>query len=88
MEEGNWTKSDFIFKRQLGAGQFGVVYEAVERSSSQTVAIKIVSKSKISSEVLYGRLKREVEIHSKLDHRHICKMYGYFTDQNHVYLVL
>jgi hypothetical protein len=24
-----WNKSDFIFKKQLGMGQFGVVYEAI-----------------------------------------------------------
>lgn len=53
-----WSKSDFIFKTQLGAGQFGVVYEAVEKSSLHPVAIKIIPKNKIVSKVLYKRLQR------------------------------
>jgi serine/threonine protein kinase len=61
-----WTKSDFIFKRQLGVGQFGVVYEAMEKYSNFPVAIKIINKNKITSETLYKRLKREVEIHCRL----------------------
>jgi serine/threonine protein kinase len=83
-----WSKSDFIFKKQLGMGQFGVVYEAVERSSSFPVAVKIIAKNKVNSEVLIKRLKREIEVHSRLKYEHICGLYGYFSDQNHIYLVL
>lgn len=88
MKEQEWSRSDFIFNKQLGIGQFGIVYEALERHSDRVVAIKIIPKNKITSETLYRRLQREVEIHSRLKHEAICKMYGYFTDSKHVYLVL
>jgi serine/threonine protein kinase len=58
--EEKWNKSDFLFKRQLGVGQFGMVYEAVERNSCFPVAIKIIPKNKVNSETLYKRLKREI----------------------------
>jgi serine/threonine protein kinase len=84
----DWDKSDFIFKRQLGVGQFGIVYEAMEKNSCFPVAIKIIPKNKVTSEVLYKRLKREIEVHSRLKFDHICRLFGYFTDANHIYLVL
>lgn len=83
-----WCKSDFIFKKQLGMGQFGVVYEAIERNSSFPVAVKIIPKNKVNSEILIKRLKREIEVHSRLKYEYICGLYGYFSDQNHIYLVL
>jgi serine/threonine protein kinase len=46
---GEWNKADFIFKRQLGVGQFGVVYEAMEKNSCFPVAIKIIPKNKVTT---------------------------------------
>jgi len=69
-------------------GQFGVVYEAMEKNSYAAVAIKIIAKNKINSTVLIKRLQGEIEVHSRLKHQFICRLYGYFTDQNHIYLVL
>ena len=34
------TKADFIFSRQVGAGTYGVVWQAVRRLDGNTYAIK------------------------------------------------
>lgn len=65
-----------------------MVYEALDRQSYKELAIKIVPKDKITSEVLHRRLQREIEIHSRLNHVNVCRMYGYFVDERYVYIVL
>ncbi|CAO3612379.1 unnamed protein product [Cunninghamella echinulata] len=83
-----WIIKDFDVGKHLGTGKFGNVYMAKEKSSEKVVALKILIKKEIQEANVIHFLKREVEIHSHLRHRHILRMYGYFQDDQHVYLVL
>ena len=52
------------------------------------VAIKKVSKELLKKANIMLRFKEEIELHSKLDHPNIVKLYGVFEEENHICLVL
>ncbi|KAL3319345.1 Serine/threonine-protein kinase plk4 [Cichlidogyrus casuarinus] len=79
---------DFEFYNLLGNGGFADVYRARSRVTGQEVAVKIIEKAKIRKNYLVNRVRREVEIHSRLKHPSIVELYTCFEDSNSVYLVL
>ena len=86
-EEARREIRDFydMSKNELGKGSYGVVKLARLRGTQAQRAIKIIDKSKVSN---VERFKLEVEITMKLDHPSILRLYDYFEDAKHVYLVL
>jgi tRNA A-37 threonylcarbamoyl transferase component Bud32 len=62
-------------RRPLGSGGVGVVYEAVDRDTGATVAIKTLHD--VTPEGLY-RLKREFRLLQGLEHRNVCQHYELF----------
>ncbi|CAI5738574.1 unnamed protein product [Hyaloperonospora brassicae] len=88
--EGNpkWGMDDFIVTRNLGQGKFGNVYLAKEKCSNATVALKVLFRSQLTRDGGPSNLKREVEVHVRLSHPNILRMYGYFYDDSCVYMLL
>lgn len=84
----NWTLDDFELGAPLGAGQFGQVWLAREKKSGFILSLKIINKNIIKDNESYKQLRRELEIHSKLDNPYILKYYGHFHDQNNIYLII
>ena len=83
-----WKVSDFEFKQIIGEGKFGKVYKAIDRKSRTPLAIKKISKFFVEKTNNLHNLRREVEIHCRLHHPNIIRLYGYFHDKKSVYLVL
>lgn len=85
-----WTTKDFDFGRPLGKGKFGSVYLAREKRSihKAIVAIKILFKSQLQKAGVEHQFRRELEIQSHLKHPNILRMYGWFHDENRIYLIL
>uniref|UniRef100_A0A1I7W411 Aurora kinase n=1 Tax=Loa loa TaxID=7209 RepID=A0A1I7W411_LOALO len=83
-----WSLDDFEIGRPLGRGRFGKVYLAREKESKFVVAIKVVYKSDLVESNLKRQLQREIEIQYHLRHPNILRLYGYFHDDDRVYLVL
>jgi serine/threonine protein kinase len=79
---------DFELGRELGEGIFGHVYLARTKREQKIVALKVLYKRTLEKELVVEQLKREVEIHSRLKHDNIVRMYSYFHDSDKVYLVL
>lgn len=52
-----------------------------------TFSLKI-DKTMVHRNGMAGRVNKEVNYHSKLNHTSIIKLYTYFEDANYVYLVL
>ena len=50
-------------------------------------ALKVLSKAKIIEEGLLDNVTRELKICLFLDHPNIAKLYGFFSDYNHIYLL-
>jgi aurora kinase len=79
-----WSLPDFEVKQRLGSGETADVYLAVHRESGQTVVLKSIYRAKVS----FVKLKQEVELHARLLHPHIIRLFGYFCSEQLVYLVL
>ena len=61
-------------KRTLGEGSFGKVKLAVHLVSGQEVALKIISRKKLISRDMAGRVEREIQYLQLLRHPHIIKL--------------
>lgn len=83
-----WTLDDFDIGKPLGRGKFGNVYLAREKKSKYVVALKVLFKSQLQKSQVEHQLRREIEIQSHLRHPNILRLYGYFYDENRVYLIL
>ncbi|XP_074650005.1 serine/threonine-protein kinase PLK4-like [Tubulanus polymorphus] len=82
------TIEDFEVLNLLGKGGFACVYRARSITTGQEVAIKMIDKKLMHAACMVDRVKKEVEIHSRLKHPTILELYSYFEDANYVYLVL
>ncbi len=61
-------------QRTLGEGSFGKVKLAQHRVSGQQVALKIISRKKLLSKDMAGRVEREISYLQLLRHPHIIKL--------------
>lgn len=67
----------YSVKKTLGEGSFGKVKLAVHRVSGQEVALKIISRKKLISRDMAGRVEREIQYLQLLRHPHIIKLYAF-----------
>ncbi len=79
---------DFELGMKLGKGKFSSVYLAREKATNYIVALKILNKFEVQR--LFGEklIVREIKIHSYVDHPNIIKLYGFFHDEQNIYLIL
>ena len=61
-------------KRTLGEGSFGKVKLATHQVTKQEVALKIISRKKLISRDMAGRVEREIQYLQLLRHPHIIKL--------------
>ena len=61
-------------KKTLGEGSFGKVKLAKHRITGQEVAMKIISRRKLISRDMAGRVEREIQYLQLLRHPHIIKL--------------
>lgn len=60
--------------RILGEGSFGKVKLAIHQPSGRQVALKIISRRKLLSRDMVGRVEREIQYLQLLRHPHIIKL--------------
>lgn len=90
-EERPWSLQDLEMGRALGKGKFGSVYRAVDKSTRAPVALKVLHKGCLlrgAPETQLLQLRREVEIQSRLCHPGVLRLWGYFHDEAHAYILL
>lgn len=85
-----YSLADFFVPKVglLGQGQFGQVMKVMERASKRQLVLKKLSKQALLDEGAVRQFQREVEIHSRLFHPHIVRMYAYFHDAECCYLLM
>ena len=71
---GGTRIGQYSVKKTLGEGSFGKVKLAVHRVSGQEVALKIISRKKLISRDMAGRVEREIQYLQLLRHPHIIKL--------------
>jgi serine/threonine protein kinase len=76
-------------KRQvLGTGAFGEVYLARNKLNESYYAIKHMYKRKIAEHgANLNIVQREINVHKKLVHENIIRMYSSYEDKDSFYLV-
>lgn len=83
-----WSIADFEIGKPLGRGKFGRVYVAREVKSKYIVALKVIFKEQIDKYNIHHQLKREMEIQTSLSHPNILRLYGWFHDDQRVFMIL
>lgn len=78
--------SEYKIGETLGKGAFSVVKEGTNKKTGESYAIKIVTKSQLTSEDETA-LKDEISILNDLKHPHIIRLYAVFDESNYYYLV-
>ena len=62
---------DFSVMGELGRGGFAVVYLVEDRKNRRHLAVKVLRRELLFSQVLVGRFRREIRLASRLDHPNI-----------------
>nr|XP_043611324.1 serine/threonine-protein kinase Aurora-3-like [Erigeron canadensis]XP_043611325.1 serine/threonine-protein kinase Aurora-3-like [Erigeron canadensis] len=84
----NWSINDFDIGHPLGKGKFGRVYLARESKSKYIVALKVIFKEQVEKYKMHHQLKREMAIQTSLRHPNVLRLYGWFHDNEKIYLIL
>ncbi|KAJ6686379.1 CDPK-RELATED KINASE 3 [Salix purpurea] len=78
--------------KEIGRGHFGHTCSARVKKGElkdEAVAVKIISKAKMTTAISIEDVRREVKILRALSgHRHLIKFYDAFEDANNVYIVM
>lgn len=83
-----WSINNFQIGRHLSRGKYGHVYLVREKQTKLILALKRLTKSKILGESVMNQVRRELEIHSHVDHPNILSMYGFFYDEKSLYIMM
>ena len=78
-----------IFPKQLGSGSFGRVFLVSHNETQKLFALKVIDKRKLL--MSYGKLDiiyNEINIHSKLDHENIIKLYNFNEDNENINIIM
>ena len=83
------ARADFEFGRVLGEGTFGRVMLATHLPTGATVAVKVLNKAEIKTELDLKRILREVTfLNSLTGHPHIANIYQVFETRSEIFLVI
>lgn len=81
-------RSDFEIGKCKGDGKFGRVYPCRHRETGTLYALKEIPKELLSRHMMEDQMLREVKLHSFFNHSNIVKLYGFFNDTLHIYLLM
>lgn len=88
MPEQRLCIEHFKVLKELGKGTFGRVVLAMEKMTGMMCAIKIISKREVKEGEMVEQLCRELKIQMYANHPHIVKLYGFFEDLLHFYIIM
>jgi serine/threonine protein kinase len=79
---------NYELKRAIGQGGGAVVYLAEDRTTHQSVAVKLLPMVATLNSEYTRRFFNEARLATQLDHPHIVHVYDYGRDNGHFYLVM
>lgn len=77
----------YTFEDELGAGTFGIVKLAINKTTGEEVAIKIIDRKGMEEDDEVA-LRTEVQILSDVDHPNVVKMIEVFDEEEFLYIIL
>lgn len=99
MEELQVSASDFVYEHdgklrdaykignKLGEGAYSSVRSLKHRITGEHRAVKVIRKSSLKTEEERGIFFNEVAILRELDHPNIVKLYEFYQDDKHYYMI-
>jgi aurora kinase, other len=83
-----FARSDFATGKKMGKGQFGEVMLVRHKLTGFICGLKVMNKREIKVQKYESQIARELSIQFYLAHRFITPLYGYFEDEDNVYLLV
>lgn len=83
-----YTLEDIDVGKRLGAGKFGSVYMARCRRTGFIFALKMLDCHQLIRHNVEHQIRREIEIQAHCRHVNILRLYSFFHDERHIYLML
>lgn len=85
-----YKRQNIIFERKelLGQGGYAKCYKVKNKYTDEVYCCKILFKSRIKSNRDKNRIRNEVLIHRRLEHKNIVKMFCAFEDTDFLYIIL
>ena len=76
----------YIFKDKIGSGNYSSVYKGTNILTHETVAIKKINKTKLTSSLI-SRFNKEIEILKILNHQNIIKFKDCYSDDKYICII-
>ena len=80
-------KSLFEFKRQIGSGSYGTVFQAINKKSGEQCAVKVIHKEHKSEKQWYKMMRSELTMLKELNHPNLVRVFELCEDKNYIYEV-
>jgi len=80
-------KETYKIEGTIGKGSFATVKKAKNRATGDRVAVKVLSKRKMTEEDK-AAMKTEIEILKQVDHPNIVRLIDVYEDERHICLVM
>lgn len=89
MKSGKPAKvGKYVIHEKLGAGGFGMVRKAVDETTGEAVAIKILDKAELQMYEMTQHVKKEISLLTTLNHPHIVKGVEVLNSKSKLFLVM
>ena len=80
--------ADYVLNEEIGKGQYGKVYKAINQKTNQLVAVKIVSIQKfMQDKKLEEFTMNEIQALARINNPHVVKFYEMIKTHNNYYFV-
>eukprot|EP01135_Chromosphaera_perkinsii_P000378 Nk52_evm25s78 gene=Nk52_evmTU25s78 len=76
----------FTLLEKVGKGSFGEVYKGIDKSSKQTIAIKIIDLENAEDEI--EDIQLEIKVLSQCDSPYVTKYYGSYLQKSNLWIVM
>ena len=76
----------YEIQRELGRGGMGIVYEATDRETRETVALKVLRPEIAADGSAMTRFKNELRLARKITHKNVCRIYEFGRTEKTAYI--
>ena len=87
LKETEDIKALYEFKKKLGSGSYGTVYQAINKVTKEHRAVKVIVKERESLRSWHDLMQSELMMLQKLNHANFVRVHELYEDPKHIYVV-